>query len=86
MTLPGHEPDPYAAQAGEIDMSIELELRMAEQVVAYIQETAIHQNVNVAKVLAFINARLMHATEPELHVDGVEFGAELREQMEGAGK
>jgi len=42
--------------------------------------------VNVAKLMAFVNARLMHATETELHVDGVEMGEELQKQMQGAGK
>lgn len=67
-------------------MTTEIELEMACHIVNYIQETAQARPVNVAKLMAFVNARLMHATETELHVDGVEMGAELQKQMEGAGK
>lgn len=67
-------------------MTAEIELEMACQIVQYIQETAQARPVSVASVLAFVNARLLNAAEPELHVDGVEMGAELQKQMEGAGK
>ena len=80
MTLPGHEPDPYAAQAGEIEM--ELELKMACDVVEYVDEIALAQNVDIDKFLTFVSVRLMKAREPHLHVHGERFGGMLQEAMQ----
>lgn len=77
---------PSSQQAAEARFQMErigmsIESQMASQIVSYIQETAQHRKVDMPILLALLNARLLQAPEPELHVDGVEMGKQLQAEM-----
>jgi len=79
MALAAAERDQARELLEELNMSIES--KMASQIVSYIQETAQHRKVDMPILLALLNARLLQAPEPELHVDGVEMGKQLQAEM-----
>ena len=72
-----------AQQARELleELNMSIESQMASQIVSYIQETAQHRKVDMPILLALLNARLLQAPEPELHVDGIAMGKQLQAEM-----
>lgn len=72
-----------AQQARELleELNMSIESQMASQIISYIHETAQHRKVDMPILLALLNARLLQAPEPELHVDGVAMGKQLQAEM-----
>lgn len=77
---------PYSQQAAEARyqmerMGMSIESQMASDILAYIHDIASKRKVDMPILLALLNARLLQAPEPELHVDGIAMGKQLQAEM-----